>query len=145
MNLEKHLVLSKYFLHLFGYAEFDKLREDFNQTPEGFDAAGNSFVLHGLMAKSILIAEHDLFRYDETIKGYEDKLRANRNETDFSIKYFQYFAILFSEYYSCSGLRDIHTLYFPAAYHTYCKTKMDQGCCHCCFRNPLFYFNNRFK
>lgn len=99
MNLEKHLVLSKYFLHLVGYTEFDKLREDFNQTPEGFDAAGNSFILHGLMGKTILIAENDLMRYDETIKGYEDKLKSNRNETDFSIKYFQYFAILFSEYY----------------------------------------------
>lgn len=99
MNLEKHLVLSKYFLHLVGYTEFDKLREDFNQTPEGFDAAGNSFILHGLLGKSIIIAEHDLMRYDETIKGYEDKLKTNRNETDFSIKYFQYFAILFSEYY----------------------------------------------
>ena len=99
MNLEKHLVLSKFFLHLIGYNEFNKLREDFNQTPEGFDASGNSFILHGLLGKTILMAEHDLMRYDETIKGYEDKLKANRNETDFSIKYFQYFAILFSEYY----------------------------------------------
>jgi len=99
MNLEKHLVLSKYFLHLVGYAEFDKMKEDFNQTPEGFDAAGNSFMLHGLLSKSPLIAESDLKRYDETIKSYEDKLKANRNETDFSIKYFQYFAILFTEYY----------------------------------------------
>jgi len=99
MNLEKHLVLNKYFLHLVGYTNFDQLREDFNQTPEGFDSAGNSFILHGLLGKAILITEHDLMRYDETIKGYEDKLKANRNEADFSIKYFQYFAILFSEYY----------------------------------------------
>src|SRR5664280_229400 len=99
MNLEKHLVLSKYFLHLVGYAEFDKLREEFNGTREGFDAAGHSFVLHGLLSKSPLITEPDLKRYDETIKGYEDKLKANRNESDFSLKYFQYFAILFSEYY----------------------------------------------
>jgi hypothetical protein len=99
MNLEKHLILNKFFLHLVGYSEFDHLREDFNQTPEGFDAAGNSYVLHALLGKEILMAEHDLKRYDEAIKGYEDKLKANRNETDFSIKYFQYFAILFTEYY----------------------------------------------
>jgi hypothetical protein len=99
MNLEKHLVLNKFFLHLVGYNEFDILREDFNQTPEGFDAAGNSYVLHALLGKEILMAEYDLKRYDEAIKGYEDKLKANRNETDFSIKYFQYFAILFTEYY----------------------------------------------
>lgn len=99
MNLEKHLVLSKYFLHLVGYKEFDKLREDFNQSKEGFDAAGVSYVLHGITNKNPLITEHDLKRYDEAIKGYEDKLKANRNESDFSIKYFQYFAILFSEYY----------------------------------------------
>ena len=99
MNLEKHLVLSKYFIHLVGYTEFDKLREEFNGAREGFDAAGHSYVLHALLSKSPLITEPDLKRYDETIKGYEDKLKANRNETDFSIKYFQYFAILFSEYY----------------------------------------------
>jgi len=99
MNLEKHLVLNKFFLHLVGYAEFDRLREDFNQTPEGFDATGNSYVLHALMGKEIAMAEHDLRRYDEAIKGYEDKLKTNRNESDFSLKYFQYFAILFAEYY----------------------------------------------
>ncbi len=99
MNIEKHLVLNKFFLHLAGYSEFDNLREDFNQTPEGCDAAGNSYVLHALMGKEVRMAEHDLKRYDEAIKGYEDKLKANRNETDFSLKYFQYFAILFTEYY----------------------------------------------
>ena len=99
MNLENHLVLNKFYLHLVGYNEFDILREDFNQTPEGFDAAGNSYVLHALLGKEILMSEHDLKRYDEAIKCYEDKLKANRNDTDFSIKYFQYFAILFTEYY----------------------------------------------
>jgi hypothetical protein len=99
MNLEKNLVLNKFFLHLVGYKDFDRLREDFNQTPEGFDAVGNSYMLHALLGKEINMPEHDLKRYDEAIKGYEDKLKSNRNETDFSLKYFQYLAILFSEYY----------------------------------------------
>lgn len=99
MNLEKHLILNKFLLHLVGYSEFDQLREDFNQTPEGFDAAGNSYVLHALLGKEVSMEEYDLKRYDEAIKGYEDKLKANRNEIDFSIKYFQYFAILFTEFF----------------------------------------------
>lgn len=99
MNLQKQLILNKFFLHLTGYTDFDILREDFNQTPEGFDATGNSYILHALLGKDVRFAEHDLKRYDEAIKGYEDKLKANRNETDFSLKYFQYFAILFTEYF----------------------------------------------
>jgi len=99
MNLEKYLILNKFFLNLLGYSEFDHLREDFNQTPEGFDAVGNSYVLHALLGKEIRLPEHDLKRYDEAIKSYEDKLKVNRNEPDFSIKYFQYFAILFAEFY----------------------------------------------
>lgn len=99
MNLEKNLVLNKFFLNLLGYKEFDKLREDFNQTPEGFDASGNSYILHSLLGKDLKIHEHDLKRYDEAIKGYEEKLRTNRGELDFSLKYFQYFSILFTELY----------------------------------------------
>jgi len=99
MNLEKNLVLNKFFLHLVGYSDFDKLREDFNQTPEGFDTSGNSYLLHALLGKEIVMPEPELKRYDEAIRGYEKKLGTNRNETNFSLKYFQYFAILFTEYY----------------------------------------------
>ncbi len=72
MNLEKNLVFNKFFLYLIGYKEFDSLREDFNQTPEGFDAAGNSYMLHALLGKEINMPEYELKRYDEAIKGYED-------------------------------------------------------------------------
>jgi len=38
-------------------------------------------------------------QYDEAIQGYEKKLRENRAEPFLSFKYYQWFALLFTEYF----------------------------------------------
>ena len=99
MNIEQHLVLNKFFLRLVGYETFDALRNDFNRIDEGFDSSGNSYLLHTLIGKKVRVPEHDLLRFDDTIQAYETRLKAHRNDPQLRFKYFQYFAILFSEYF----------------------------------------------
>jgi hypothetical protein len=96
MKLEKHLVLNKYFLKLFGFNEFNELREKLKDTEEGYDTAGRSFfvdVLIGLKSEW----ENLLLRYDEAIREYVERLRQNRRQPNFNLKYFQYLAVLFAE------------------------------------------------
>jgi hypothetical protein len=95
-KLEKYLVLNKYFLNLFGFSEFDELREKLKDTQEGFDAIGRSYfvdVLIGLKREW----EDLLLRCDEAIREYIEKLRQNRKQLNFNLKYFQYLAVLFTE------------------------------------------------
>jgi len=96
LKFEKHLVLNKYFLKLFGFYEFTELREKLKDTQEGYDTAGRSFfvdVLIGLKPEW----EAELLRYDEAIREYVEKLRQNRKQPNFNLKYFQYLAVLFTE------------------------------------------------
>ncbi len=90
MNLDKHLVLNKYFLHLIGYSSFKDIKEDFKSVQEGYDATNRSYFVNALFNKAPIISEQDLLQYDEIIKQYEDRLRTNRIDTEFQIKYFQY-------------------------------------------------------
>jgi len=96
VKLERHLVLNKYFLNLFGFNDFNELREKLKDTDEGYDFTGRSFfadVLVGLKPEW----EAELLRYDEAIKEYVEKLRQNRRQPNFNLKYFQYLAVLFAE------------------------------------------------
>ncbi len=96
VKLEKHLVLNKYFLNLFGFSNFNELREKLKETQEGYDFTGRSYfidVLIGLKSKW----EAELLRYDEAIREYVEKLRKNRRQLNFNLKYFQYLTVLFTE------------------------------------------------
>ena len=96
VKLEKHLVLNKFFLNLFGFDDFNELREKLKDTEEGYDSTGRSFfvdVLIGLKPEW----ETELLRYDEAIKEHVEKLRKNRGQPNFNLKYFQYLAVLFAE------------------------------------------------
>ena len=96
MKLENHLVLNKYFLNLFGFNEFNELREKLKDTQEGYDSTGRSYfidVLIGLKPEW----EDLLLKYDSAIREYVEKLRQNRKQPNFNLKYFQYLAVLFTE------------------------------------------------
>jgi len=96
MQLEKYLVLNKYFLNIFGFNDFSELREKLKDTEESYDSEGRSYfvdVLIGLKPEW----EDLLLRYDEAIKEYVERLRQNRKEPNFNLKYFQYLAVLFTE------------------------------------------------
>jgi len=96
MKLEKHLILNKYFLNLFGFNEFEEIREKLKDTQEGYDSLGRSFfvdVLIGLKPEW----EDSLLRFDYAIKEYLERLKQNRKDPNLTLKYFQYLAILFTE------------------------------------------------
>jgi len=97
MDLSKHLILNKYFLNLFG---FDRIQDFFNtlkEIPEGFHSGGNSHFLDKILQlENLKLSPDEVIRYDLAIKEYSEKLSKNRRE-NINLKYFQYFAILFTE------------------------------------------------
>lgn len=96
IKLEKHLVLNRYFLNLFGFSDFNELREKVKDTQGGYDSTKRSYfvdVLIGLKPEW----ESELLRYDEAIREYVERLRKNRRQPNFNLKYFQYLAVLFTE------------------------------------------------
>jgi len=98
MSFEKHLVLYKHFLSLFGCKKFEELKRNVVGKEEGYDSAGRSNFLDGLInLEGSKIDELDLMRHDQAIKEYVERLRKNRRQPDFNLKYFQYLAVLFSE------------------------------------------------
>ena len=100
MQLGKQLVLFRYILKQFGYEDFESLREEFNTRFSGSNATGRSFFA-GVLVNRInkRVGNHTLFIYDEAIQAYEAKLRKNMAEPFFSFKYYQWFALLFTEYF----------------------------------------------
>ena len=89
MDYEESLILDRYFLDLLGYKDFEELRTNVVNKQEGYDVDGRSNFLDGIInIKGSKIDDFDLIRYDQAIKGYAEKLRKNRKQPDFNLKYF---------------------------------------------------------
>jgi len=100
MELSKQLILFRYILRQFGYEEFEALREEFNNREPGVSTTGYTYFASLLMSNSDkLLDDRTIQMYDEAIQGYEKRLRENRSEPFFSFKYYQWFALLFTEYF----------------------------------------------
>lgn len=100
MQLEKQLVLFRYILLQLGYEAFEDLRDEFNNKESGTSSTGYTFFASALMANSDkLIEDRAIQHYDEAIQGYEKKLRENRAEPFLTLKYYQWFSLLFTEYF----------------------------------------------
>ncbi len=96
LELERHLVLNKYFLNLFGVKDFNDIRTKLRDISEAGYERGRSYfidVLIGLKPDW----EDQLLRYDEAVREYTERLRNNRVQSNFTLKYFQYLAVLFTE------------------------------------------------
>lgn len=97
MELEKSLILNKYFLRFFGCENISELKDKLSGAREGFHGEGRSYfadILIGL--ENLKISQDELLRYDLAIEGYSERLCKNRRE-NISLKYFQYLAVLCSE------------------------------------------------
>lgn len=99
MKLSKHLVLFRYLLHQFGFESFEKLRDEFSNKLSGYDATGRSYFANSLMSIKKKVNDRALLDYDDIIKGYEQELVKHRGEPYLSFKYYQYFTLLFTEYF----------------------------------------------
>lgn len=97
MELESRLILSRFFLDLLGYSDFNELREKLKGVREDFDTDGKSFFADSLIGlEKSKIEPDEILRHDRAIKEYADKLSKNRR-ISVRLKYFQYLAVLFSE------------------------------------------------
>ncbi|MEO2068855.1 MAG: DEAD/DEAH box helicase family protein [Desulfurobacteriaceae bacterium] len=96
MKIEKYLVLNKYFLNLFGFNEFNHLREKLKDVKEDYNSQGRSCFVD-ILVNLKPEWESELLKYDEAIEEYVKRLRQNRKQPEFNLKYFQYLAVLFTE------------------------------------------------
>lgn len=72
MNIERSLVLNRYFHSLFGAERFDELRRALKEQEEGPGPDGRSNFFHVLAGRSGLIIESPLMEeYDRRIMDYE--------------------------------------------------------------------------
>ena len=94
MNLEKHLVLNNYFIDKLGFADQKSLYDALNSHQQKYNLNGISLYATLLLQKN---NNTNIRKYDKNIKEYVDKLRKNRNQPAFDLKYFQYLSILFTE------------------------------------------------
>lgn len=108
MQLQDREILNKYILSLFGVEEFISNEGNFKTLrqaaqpdliDDGFDEEGKSYILQNLLMVNFEI-EDELFNkletYDSNIKEYVEHISENR-ENLIDLKYFQYFAVLFTE------------------------------------------------
>lgn len=97
MELDKRLLLNRYFLDLFGFEDFSELKEKLKGTSYGPDAEGKSYFADAIIGWSALkIPSVDILTYDQAIREYSERLCQNRRE-NITLKYFQYLAVLFTE------------------------------------------------
>ena len=99
MSLSKSLVLYQYILHELGYDSDEKLRDEFAHKLPGDDNASCSNFANALLGNQKRIENERIERYDSAIAGYEMQLRQHRAEPRLQFKYYQWFALLFAEYY----------------------------------------------
>ncbi|MFW5891554.1 MAG: DEAD/DEAH box helicase, partial [bacterium] len=108
MQLQDREILNKYLLSLFGVEEFISNEGNFKTLrqaaqpdliDDGFDEEGKSYILQNLLTVNFEI-EDELFNkletYDNNIREYVEHISENR-ENMIDLKYFQYFAVLFTE------------------------------------------------
>ncbi|MEO0145039.1 MAG: DEAD/DEAH box helicase family protein [candidate division WOR-3 bacterium] len=96
MKIEKYLVLNKYLLSLFGKNNPKELFNELKDKDEGIDSDGRSYFINTLIGiKDKKISEDELLEYDKNIQDYIRMIRNKRGL--FSLKYFQYLAVLFTE------------------------------------------------
>ena len=106
--LKSKLVLFHFILRQFGFAQFKELREKLNDREVRFDVFPNSEFYSMLLSK-IQFSDTRLRQYDDNILQFLSQINAHR-KTKINLKYFQYFSLLFTEYYLDRYFEDLETL-----------------------------------
>jgi superfamily II DNA or RNA helicase len=96
MSIEKHLVLNKYFLWLFGEKDNRELLRYLKSVEEGERDGLTSFATYLKNKRGVKLSKDELKRYDQNIQEYLRKINQSRPER-IRLKYFQYLAVLFTE------------------------------------------------
>ena len=97
--LNDKLILNAFFNRLFGGKSFKELQQLLKDAKEGFDEEGRSYVFYGLIVqKGLAISVDKMEQYDNNIKEYVVHINQGRNH-QVVLKYFQYLAVLYSEFF----------------------------------------------
>jgi superfamily II DNA or RNA helicase len=96
MNIEKYLVLNKYFLWLFGEEDNRGLLRYLKSVEEGERDGLTNFAINLMTKEGVKLPKDELKRYDQNIQEYLRKINQSRPER-IRLKYFQYLAVLFTE------------------------------------------------
>ncbi|MFQ5906471.1 MAG: DEAD/DEAH box helicase family protein, partial [bacterium] len=97
--LQDRLILNHFFCRLFGFDDFNGLRDLLRHTKRGVDEEGHSHFYHVLRTVEGLDVSHDILaEYDLRITEYVQQLNRLRSRP-VQLLYFQYLAALFTEIY----------------------------------------------
>jgi len=96
MNIEKYLVLNKYFLGLFGEKDNKGLLRYLKSVEEGERDGLTNFTINLMTKEGVKLPKDEIKRYDRNIQEYLQKINQSRPER-IRLKYFQYLAVLFTE------------------------------------------------
>jgi len=102
-SLNQNLVLNRYFLSLLWMENVEQLQDHFSKVPNWFNDSGESFVSIKMKSgedclSNLQIPPNKIAEYDNNIKNYVNHIAKHR-DLWFSLMYFQYLAIFFTEYY----------------------------------------------
>jgi hypothetical protein len=96
MNIEKYLVLNKYFLGLFGEKDNRGLLKYLKSVEEGERDGLTNFAINLMTKEGVRLPKDEIKRYDQNIQEYLRRINQSRPER-IRLKYFQYLAVLFTE------------------------------------------------
>ena len=97
MSFSESLVLFKYLLKQFGLEKFENLQEQYKLRELNADTAEHSLFYLNL-ATGVNFDSAKLKEYDENIIRHLETINSKRNPK-INLKYYQYFSLLFTEYY----------------------------------------------
>ncbi|MCF8227513.1 MAG: DEAD/DEAH box helicase family protein [Bacteroidales bacterium] len=96
--LGERLILFHYILKQFGFNNFDKIRDKFSDNELKADTPDNSVFYTVLSDGDLKFPIPVLKSFDDNINAHLEKINRHRNPK-ISLKYYQYFSLLFTEYY----------------------------------------------
>ncbi len=107
-QLNKQLALFEFLLKRFGFATFKELQQQYSLKEFDGNAAGNSLFYLNL-ASSVGFSSDALKQYDANLLTHLQQINRSR-QTAVRLKYYQYFSLLFTEYYLHHYFSDKHEL-----------------------------------
>lgn len=107
-RLNKQLALFEFLLSRFGFADFKELQHQYSLKEFDATAPGDSLFYLNL-APVIKFLGTDLKQYDANLTAYLQQINSGR-QTAIRLKYYQYFSLLFTEYYLHHYFTERHEL-----------------------------------
>lgn len=95
--LSHRLALFRFLLNEFGFTAFDDVRNRFKEVELDGSAPGNSLFYQNL-ASSVRFAAGTFQQYDENVMAHLNSINRLRPQP-IKLKYYQYFSLIFTEYY----------------------------------------------